>query len=103
MFEEQQNLEKLVQKIMLDAQELLQCERCSVYLLDNTSGEGVGSTCGVLGLKTKFTEHGNLVIVEVGHIYGTFSCERFGHKNISVSIFSSPEPLGSQGELIGWP
>ena len=44
MFEEQQNLEKLVQKIMLDAQELLQCERCSVYLLDNTSGEGVGST-----------------------------------------------------------
>ncbi|XP_060580416.1 cGMP-specific 3',5'-cyclic phosphodiesterase-like isoform X1 [Ruditapes philippinarum] len=36
VFEEQQNLEKLVQKIMLDAQELLQCERCSVYLIDDT-------------------------------------------------------------------
>ncbi|KAL4232240.1 hypothetical protein ACF0H5_009814 [Mactra antiquata] len=36
VFEEQQNLENLVQKIMLDAQELLQCERCSVYLIDDT-------------------------------------------------------------------
>ena len=23
--------------------------------------------------------------------------------NVSVPIFSSPEPLGSQGRLIGWP
>lgn len=35
VFEEQQNLEKLVQKIMLDAQDLLQCERCSVFLIDD--------------------------------------------------------------------
>ncbi|XP_025093165.1 cGMP-specific 3',5'-cyclic phosphodiesterase-like isoform X5 [Pomacea canaliculata] len=36
IFEEQTNLEKLVQKIMLDAQDLLKCERCSVYLLEDT-------------------------------------------------------------------
>ncbi|XP_052269841.1 cGMP-specific 3',5'-cyclic phosphodiesterase-like isoform X2 [Dreissena polymorpha] len=36
VFKEQQNLEKLIQKIMLDAQDLLQCERCSVYLIDET-------------------------------------------------------------------
>ena len=27
--------------------------------------------------------------------------EKFQQKNLG--IFSSPEPLGSQGELIGWP
>ncbi|KAL3863382.1 hypothetical protein ACJMK2_005139, partial [Sinanodonta woodiana] len=37
VFEEQSNLEKLVQKIMLESQDLLKCERCSVYLVDNTS------------------------------------------------------------------
>ncbi|WAR21563.1 PDE6-like protein [Mya arenaria] len=36
VFVEQQNLEKLIEKIMLDAQDLLQCERCSVYLVDDT-------------------------------------------------------------------
>ena len=25
------------------------------------------------------------------------------HYHLGESIFSSPEPLGSQGELIGWP
>ena len=25
------------------------------------------------------------------------------HQRINPGIFSSPEPLGSQGELIGWP
>ena len=25
------------------------------------------------------------------------------HYQLGESIFSSPEPLGSQGELIGWP
>lgn len=44
VFEEQQNLEKLVQKIMLDAQELLQCERCSVYLIDDTM-DAVSISC----------------------------------------------------------
>ena len=27
----------------------------------------------------------------------------FGMYNGNLHIFSSPEPLGSQGELIGWP
>ncbi|XP_012945061.1 cGMP-specific 3',5'-cyclic phosphodiesterase isoform X2 [Aplysia californica] len=36
IFEEQSNLEKLVQKIMLDAQDLLKCEKCSVYLLEDS-------------------------------------------------------------------
>jgi hypothetical protein len=36
IFQEQTSLEKLVQKIMLDAQDLLKCERCSVYLIDDT-------------------------------------------------------------------
>ena len=35
IFEEQSDLEKLVQKIMLEAQDLLKCEKCSVYLVDD--------------------------------------------------------------------
>ena len=27
----------------------------------------------------------------------------FGQKDSFLCVFSSPEPLGSQGELIGWP
>ncbi|XP_059177094.1 LOW QUALITY PROTEIN: cGMP-specific 3',5'-cyclic phosphodiesterase-like [Physella acuta] len=34
IFEEQTNLERLVQKIMTDAQELLTCQKCLVYLLE---------------------------------------------------------------------
>ncbi|KAL5284780.1 hypothetical protein ACFFRR_006850 [Megaselia abdita] len=34
IFEEQNNLECLVTKIMTEARELLKCERCSVYLVD---------------------------------------------------------------------
>ncbi|XP_049823253.1 cGMP-specific 3',5'-cyclic phosphodiesterase [Aethina tumida] len=34
IFEEQNNLECLVTKIMKEAQDLLKCERCAVYLLD---------------------------------------------------------------------
>ncbi|BFY98626.1 hypothetical protein BsWGS_01666 [Bradybaena similaris] len=36
IFLEQSNLEKLVQKVMLDAQDLLKCEKCSVYLLEDS-------------------------------------------------------------------
>ena len=36
IFEEQSNLEKLVQKIMLDAQDLLKCEKCCVFLLEDS-------------------------------------------------------------------
>ncbi|XP_046569896.1 cGMP-specific 3',5'-cyclic phosphodiesterase-like [Haliotis rubra] len=39
IFEEQTRLQQLVQKIMLDAQQLLKCERCSVYLLSDFSAE----------------------------------------------------------------
>ncbi|XP_046433336.1 cGMP-specific 3',5'-cyclic phosphodiesterase [Neodiprion pinetum] len=39
IFEEQNNLECLVTKIMAEAKELLKCERCAVYLLDLDCGE----------------------------------------------------------------
>ncbi|XP_047363761.1 cGMP-specific 3',5'-cyclic phosphodiesterase isoform X3 [Vespa velutina] len=39
IFEEQNNLECLVTKIMTEAKELLKCERCAVYLLDLDCGE----------------------------------------------------------------
>ena len=32
-----------------------------------------------------------------------FYIANLGYAGVSVPIFSSPEPLGSQGELIGWP
>ncbi|XP_033757237.1 cGMP-specific 3',5'-cyclic phosphodiesterase-like isoform X5 [Pecten maximus] len=35
VFEEQTSLEKLLQKIILQSQDLLKCERCLVYLLDD--------------------------------------------------------------------
>ena len=38
----------------------------------------------------------NLAVTYMYHVI-----ERF--RGINVCIFSSPEPLGSQGELIGWP
>ena len=41
IFEEQNNLECLVTKIMTEAKELLKCERCAVYLLDLNCGEAV--------------------------------------------------------------
>ena len=41
IFSEQQNLDKLVEKILLDSQELLQCQRCCVYLIEEAI-EGVG-------------------------------------------------------------
>ncbi|KAG7200832.1 hypothetical protein KM043_003202 [Ampulex compressa] len=39
IFEEQNNLECLVTKIMTEAKELLKCKRCAVYLLDLDCGE----------------------------------------------------------------
>jgi cGMP-specific 3',5'-cyclic phosphodiesterase len=39
IFEEQNNLECLVTKIMREAQDLLKCERCAVYLMDLDCGE----------------------------------------------------------------
>lgn len=41
IFEEQNNLECLVTKIMTEATELLKCERCAVYLLDLDCCESV--------------------------------------------------------------
>lgn len=41
IFEEQNNLECLVSKIMREAKDLLKCERCAVYLLDLECGEAV--------------------------------------------------------------
>ena len=36
IFEEQTNLDNCVYKIMLEAQELIACERCMVFLIDET-------------------------------------------------------------------
>lgn len=44
IFEEQNNLECLVTKIMTEARELLKCERCAVYLLDLDCCESVSSS-----------------------------------------------------------
>lgn len=45
IFEEQNNLECLVTKIMTEATELLKCERCAVYLLDLDCCESVSRIC----------------------------------------------------------
>ena len=39
IFAEQTNLDKLVEKIMLESQEILKCERCCVYLIDSVAKE----------------------------------------------------------------
>lgn len=41
IFEEQNNLECLVTKILTEARELLKCERCTVFLLDLDCCESV--------------------------------------------------------------
>lgn len=41
IFEEQNNLECLVTKIMTEARDLLKCERCAVFLVDSNCGEQV--------------------------------------------------------------
>lgn len=50
IFEEQNNLECLVTKIMMEARELLKCERCAVFLLDLDCCESV-SICEVFLVK----------------------------------------------------
>lgn len=45
IFEEQNNLECLVTKIMTEARELLKCERCSVFLIDLDCCEAVSNRC----------------------------------------------------------
>jgi hypothetical protein len=44
IFEEQNNLECLVTKIMTEARDLLKCERCAVFLLDTECCEAVSTT-----------------------------------------------------------
>jgi hypothetical protein len=41
IFEEQNNLQCLVTKIMTEARDLLKCERCAVFLLDTECCEAV--------------------------------------------------------------
>lgn len=71
IFEEQNNLECLVTKIMTEAKELLKCERCAVYLLDLDCGEAVSVLsvcerdfeslrdipCGIYGVRDSVTEN----------------------------------------------
>lgn len=44
IFEEQNNLECLVTKIMTEARELLKCERCACFILDTDHCESVSDT-----------------------------------------------------------
>lgn len=56
IFEEQSTLHNIVQKIMMITQTLLQCERCSVLLVDPTSKVFSGQSC-LFGV--------NLIIIRV--------------------------------------
>lgn len=56
IFEEQNNLECLVTKIMTEARELLKCERCAVYLLDL-------DCCESVSLKLIFYLHTCIIII----------------------------------------
>nr|CAH7742969.1 unnamed protein product [Callosobruchus chinensis] len=49
IFEEQNNLECLVSKIMREAQDLLKCERCAVYLLDLDCCEAIAGYAACTG------------------------------------------------------
>lgn len=49
IFEEQSNLDTCVHNIMVEAQELLDVERCSVFLIDESSETvciNINFTCG---------------------------------------------------------
>ncbi|XP_061185841.1 cGMP-specific 3',5'-cyclic phosphodiesterase-like isoform X5 [Saccostrea echinata] len=39
VFEEQTSLERLIQKVMLDSQDMLKCERCTVYLTEDSTSK----------------------------------------------------------------
>lgn len=53
IFEEQNNLECLVTKIMTEARELLKCERCAVFLVDLDCCEAVSSQLKILMKRIK--------------------------------------------------
>lgn len=64
IFEEQNNLECLVTKIMTEARELLKCERCSVFLVDLDCCEEVSSDA---------TRNGGNEVVDCYPVAGYFS------------------------------
>ncbi|XP_062580009.1 cGMP-specific 3',5'-cyclic phosphodiesterase-like isoform X2 [Saccostrea cucullata] len=39
VFQEQTSLERLIQKVMLDSQDMLKCERCTVYLTEDSTSK----------------------------------------------------------------
>ncbi|XP_062580014.1 cGMP-specific 3',5'-cyclic phosphodiesterase-like isoform X3 [Saccostrea cucullata] len=41
VFQEQTSLERLIQKVMLDSQDMLKCERCTVYLTEDSTSKDV--------------------------------------------------------------
>lgn len=76
VFEEQTNLDKLIKKIMLDAQGLLKCERCSVYLIDDTlEGDVVFSK--VFDLYGK--DGGNFHVPSAAHLKSSRNAEIARH------------------------
>lgn len=43
IFEEQTSLERLIQKVMLDSQDMLKCERCTVYLTEESMSKVIST------------------------------------------------------------
>ncbi|XP_022339829.1 cGMP-specific 3',5'-cyclic phosphodiesterase-like isoform X2 [Crassostrea virginica] len=56
VFEEQTSLERLIQKVMLDSQDMLKCERCTVYLTEDSTNKGGKNLTGMFAkiLKKRF-------------------------------------------------
>lgn len=54
IFEEQNNLECLVTKILTEARELLKCKRCAVFLLDLDCCESVSRSSQYFRLNMKY-------------------------------------------------
>ncbi|KAJ8317387.1 hypothetical protein KUTeg_005291 [Tegillarca granosa] len=80
IFEEQNSLQKLVQKIMLDAQELLKCERCCVYLLDDAmEGEVIFSTAFDLSAK----DGGNIQVMSSAALWKSKNADIARHVVVS--------------------
>lgn len=90
IFEEQTSLERLIQKVMLDSQDMLKCERCTVYLTEESMSKVISTprhdayclnrlSCVLLYCDKEWTELVSLYIVK----------SRFIHLNRALSSIVS--------------
>ena len=56
IFEDTECLDTVVRRIMSQAQELLQCERCTVYILDTNINEEEEESVNFFGISLKSTQ-----------------------------------------------